>query len=250
MKRTEISLSNNELERYNRQMLLPTWGNEGQKRLKAAHVIVAGAGGLGCPAALYLAAAGIGKLTIIDKDEFELSNLNRQILGWQRDLGRYKAEVVAEKLGALNPDITVRPLVLEIDEANIGELIQDADVIVDAMDNWKTRFIINKECVKRKIPFIHAGIFGLYGQLMTILPGKSPCLSCLLPKPPKEISKFPVLGVTPAVFASLQVMETIKLLVGFGETLIRKMLLFDGETMTFTVIRVEKNPNCPICAHI
>jgi adenylyltransferase/sulfurtransferase len=250
MKRTEISLSNNELERYNRQMLLPTWGNEGQKRLKAAHVIVAGAGGLGCPAALYLAAAGIGKLTIIDKDEFELSNLNRQILGWQRDLGRYKAEVVAEKLVALNPDITVRPLVLEIDEANIGELIQDADVIVDAMDNWKTRFIINKECVKRKIPFIHAGIFGLYGQLMTILPGKSPCLSCLLPKPPKEISKFPVLGVTPAVFASLQVMETIKLLVGFGETLIRKMLLFDGETMTFTVIRVEKNPNCPICAHI
>jgi adenylyltransferase/sulfurtransferase len=118
------------------------------------------------------------------------------------------------------------------------------------MDNWKTRFIINKECVKREIPFIHAGIFGLYGQMMTILPGKGPCLTCLLPKPPKEISKFPVLGVTPAVFASLQVLETIKLIVGFGETLIRKMLLFDGETMNFTVIHVERNPNCPICAHI
>jgi adenylyltransferase/sulfurtransferase len=231
-------------------MLLPNWGKEGQKRLKSAHVIVAGAGGLGCPASLYLAAAGVGKLTIIDKEEFELSNLNRQILGWQSDIGCNKAEVVADKLVALNPEIKVRPLVLEIDEENIGDLIQDADVIVDAMDNWKTRFIINKECVKREIPFIHAGIFGLYGQMMTILPGKGPCLTCLLPKPPKEISKFPVLGVTPAVFASLQVLETIKLIVGFGETLIRKMLLFDGETMNFTVIHVERNPNCPICAHI
>jgi adenylyltransferase/sulfurtransferase len=246
----QTALSKTEIERYNRQMLLPNWGKTGQKKLKAAQVIVAGAGGLGCPAALYLAAAGVGKLTIIDKEQFELSNLNRQILGWQNDIGRFKAEAVTEKLVALNPEIDIHPFVLEITEENIGELVQDADVVVDAMDNWKTRFIINNECVKRKIPFIHAGIFGLYGQMMTIIPGKSPCLSCLLPTPPKEISKFPVLGVTPAVFASLQVMETIKLIVGFGEPLLRKMLLFDGETMNFTVIRVERNTNCPICAHI
>lgn len=250
MKRTQTLLSKTELERYNRQMLLPNWGKDGQKRLKSAKVIVAGAGGLGCPASLYLAAAGVGKLTIIDKERFELSNLNRQILGWQSDIGCFKAEVVAEKLIALNPEIKVHPLVIEITEENIGELVQDADIIVDAMDNWKTRFIINAECVKRKIPFIHAGIFGLYGQMMTIIPGKSPCLRCLLPETPKEVSKFPVLGVTPAVFASLQVMEAIKLIVGFGETLIRKMLLFDGESMSFTVINVERNPECSICAHL
>jgi molybdopterin/thiamine biosynthesis adenylyltransferase len=250
MVKTQKTLSKKEIERYNRQMLLPNWGKTGQKKLKAAHVVVVGAGGLGCPAALYLAAAGVGKLTIIDKDQFELSNLNRQILGWQNDIDRFKAEAVAEKLSALNPEITIHPLVLEISAENIGEIIQDANVIVDAMDNWKTRFIINKECVKRKIPFIHAGIFGLYGQMMPIIPGKSPCLSCLLPKTPKEISKFPVLGVTPAIFAMLQVMETIKLIVGLGETLIGKMLLFDGETMNFTVINIERNPKCPICAHI
>ena len=231
-------------------MLLPNWGTDGQKRLKSAKVIVAGAGGLGCPASLYLAAAGVGKLTIIDKDKFELSNLNRQILGWQGDIGCFKAEVVAEKLIALNPEIKVHPLVIEITEENISELIQDADIIVDALDNWKTRFIINAECVRREIPFIHAGISGLYGQMMTIIPGKSPCLLCLLPKTPKETSKFPVLGVTPAVFASLQVMETIKLIVGFGEILIRKMLLFDIESMNFTVINVKRNPECPICAHL
>lgn len=231
-------------------MSLPNWGKEGQKRLKSAKVVVAGAGGLGCPVSLYLTAAGIGKLTIIDKDKFELSNLNRQILGWQRDLGSFKAKVVAEKLVALNPEIKVHPLVIEITEENIGELIQDADVVIDAMDNWKTRFIINTECVKRKIPFIHAGISGLYGQIMTIIPGKTPCLLCLLPETPKEVSNFPVLGVTPSIFASLQVMETIKLIVGFGETLTRKMLLFDLESMNFTIIPVERNPKCPICGHL
>ncbi|RLI48336.1 adenylyltransferase [Candidatus Bathyarchaeota archaeon] len=231
-------------------MSLPHWGKEGQKRLKSAKVVVAGAGGLGCPVSLYLTAAGIGKLTIIDKDKFELSNLNRQILGWQRDLGSFKAKVVAEKLVALNPEIKVHPLVIEITEENIGELIQDANVVIDAMDNWKTRFIINTECVKRKIPFIHAGISGLYGQIMTIIPGKTPCLLCLLPETPKEVSNFPVLGVTPSIFASLQVMETIKLIVGFGETLTRKMLLFDLESMNFTIIPVERNPKCPICGHL
>jgi molybdopterin/thiamine biosynthesis adenylyltransferase len=231
-------------------MLVPGWGEDGQKKLKSAKVVVAGAGGLGCPASIYLAAAGVGKLVVIDKEEFELSNLNRQILGWQKDIGRLKAEVVAEKLRALNPEVEVKPLVVEITGENIRELIHNADVVVDAMDNWRTRFIVNSGCVEKGIPFVHAGIFGLYGQMMTIMPGKGPCLRCLLPETPKEVRRFPVPGVTPALFAMLQVMETLKLIIGFGETLAGRMLLLDGEGMSFTVVNVERRPECPICANL
>jgi molybdopterin/thiamine biosynthesis adenylyltransferase len=232
----ETTLSRSELERYDRQMLVPGWGEDGQKKLKSAKVVVAGAGGLGCPASIYLAAAGVGKLVVIDKEEFELSNLNRQILGWQKDIGRLKAEVVAEKLRALNPEVEVKPLVVEITGENIRELIHNADVVVDAME--------------KGIPFVHAGIFGLYGQMMTIMPGKGPCLRCLLPETPKEVRRFPVPGVTPALFAMLQVMETLKLIIGFGETLAGRMLLLDGEGMSFTVVNVERRPECPICANL
>lgn len=250
MNRMEITLSKTELERYTRQMLVPDWGEDGQKRLKSARVVVAGVGGLGCPASIYLAVAGIGKLVVIDKEKFELSNLNRQILGWMNDIGRFKAEVAAEKLMAFNPEIEVNSLIADITEENIHELIQDADVVVDAMDNWKARFIINKGCIEKGIPFIHGGIFGFQGQVMTIIPGKSPCLRCLLPRTPKEIVRIPVPGVTPALFASLQVMETLKLIIGFGETLSGKILLFDGESMSFMIVNIEKRPNCPICANL
>ncbi len=245
-----FSLSTSELERYDRQMLLPGWGEQGQKRLKSAEVVVTGIGGLGCPAAVYLAAAGVGRLILIDKERFELSNLNRQILGWQGDIGRSKAEAAAEKLRELNPDIEVEGLVTEITEENILELLQNADVVVDAMDNWKTRYIINKGCVERKIPFVHAGIFGLYGQMTTIVPGKGPCLRCILPETPKEISRFPVPGATPALFASLETMETLKLIVGFGEPLIGRILLFDGERMSSAIVQVERDPKCPVCTHL
>lgn len=160
-------------------MLLPGWGAEGQERLKSAKVVVAGAAGLGCPAAVYLAAAGVGDLVVLDKDVFELSNLNRQILGWQRDVGRPKADTAAEKLRALNPEIVVKSLFVEITEENIHALIRDATVVVDALDNWRTRFIINEACVKQRLPLVHAGIFGLYGQIMTVISGKGPCLRCL-----------------------------------------------------------------------
>lgn len=248
MKRLEITLSKLELERYDRQMLISGWGEEGQKKLKSAKVVVAGVGGLGCPASVYLAAAGVGKLVIVDKEKFELSNLNRQILGWQKDIGRFKSEAAAEKLRALNPDIEIKPLILEITEDNIHELVHDASVVVDAMDNWGTRFIINKGCVEKGVPFVHAGIFGLFGQLTTIIPGKGPCLRCIFPKAPEELARFPVPGVTPAFFATLQVMETLKLIVGLGKTLTGRMLVFDGESMDFTIINVEKKLECPICS--
>jgi molybdopterin/thiamine biosynthesis adenylyltransferase len=243
-------LSDSELTRYDRQIMIPEWGKEGQEKLKKSKVVVAGSGGLGCPVSLYLGAAGIGKLVIVDKDKFELSNLNRQILGWQEDIGQPKAEAAAEKIRALNPDIEVDARITEITEGNVNKIIQNSSVVVDAMDNWNTRFLLNQECVNQKIPFVHAGVYGLYGQMTTIIPGKGPCLQCILPETPKDITKFPVLGATPGLFATMQVMETLKLIVGFGETLEGRMLLFDGERMEYMSAEVKHRSDCPICSHL
>jgi len=244
----KIALSKSELERYDRQMLVPGWGEKGQRRLKSAKVVVIGAGGLGCPASLYLTAAGIGELVIVDREKFELNNLNRQVLGWQKDIGHLKAEAAAEKLRKLNSDIKIQPLTTEVTEDNVRELVRDANVVLDAMDNWRARFTVNKGCVEEDVPFVHAGILGLYGQLTTIVPGKGPCLRCILPETPEDIPRFPVPGATPAFFATLQVMEALKLILGIGKTLTGRMLVFDGEYMEFTVINVEKRPECPICS--
>jgi adenylyltransferase/sulfurtransferase len=226
---------------------MPDWGENGQKKLKAAKILVAGAGGLGCPASLYLTAVGVGNLTIVDRDKYELSNLNRQILGWQKDIGRYKAEASKEKLKAFNPDIAVNALVTEITEDNVLKIIHDHNIVVDAMDNWETRFILNKACVNKGIPFIHAGIHGLTGQLITIVPGKGPCLRCIMPKTPQEIKNFPVLGATPGLFATLQVMEAVKIIVGIGEPLVGRMVFINGEHMSFTTFEVNRNPECSVC---
>jgi adenylyltransferase/sulfurtransferase len=243
----EIVFSDSELERYGRQMLIPGWGEEGQRKLKSARVVVAGVGGLGCPVSTYLAAAGVGKLVIVDKEKFELSNMNRQILGWHKDIGKFKAETAAKKLRELNPEINIEPFNSKITEDNVRQLVQDADVVVDAMDNWDTRFIINAACVEKRIPFVHAGIYGLYGQLTTIVPGKGPCLRCILPETPKETPTFPIVGATASFFASLQVVETLKLITGIGKLLIGKMLIFDAEDMSFAVVDIGRNPNCSIC---
>lgn len=182
-----MSLTPSELERYERQMLIPGWGLDGQKKLKAAKVAVAGIGGLGCPASIYLTAVGIGKIILIDKEKFELNNLNRQVLGWQNDIGKFKAEPAKEKLEELNSEIEVEAVVAEITKDNARNTIGDVDVVVDGQDNWKTRFIINEYCVTNKIPFIHAGVSSLHGQMTTILPGKGPCLRCIFPKEPPLI---------------------------------------------------------------
>ncbi len=243
-------LSGSELGRYSRQMLIPGWGEAGQEKIKSAKVIVAGVGGLGCPASIYLAAAGIGKLVIVDKEKFDLSNMNRQILGWHKDIGQFKAETAAKKLRELNPEIKIEPVDSKITEANIRQLVQDADLVVDAMDNWDTRFIINAACVEKEIPFVHAGIYGLYGQLTTIMPGKGPCLRCILPETPKETATFPIAGATAAFFASLQVLEALKLITGIGKSLIGRMLIFDAEDMSFAVVEIRRNPNCSVCADV
>lgn len=236
-----------EVERYDRQIRIPSFGFNGQEKLRKAKVAVAGVGGLGCLTATYLTAAGVGRLMLIDNGKVELSNLNRQILHWEDDVGRGKVESAVEKLGKLNPHIKIDVKVAEINTENVYSLIKGSDVVVDGMDNFKTRHILNEACVKLGIPFIHAAVHEFEGTLLTIIPGKGPCLRCLIPENPIETKSIAVLSVTPAVMASLQVMETIKLITGIGEPLVGKLLFFNGLHMEFKEVTVKKQPNCPVC---
>ena len=243
-----MDLSNAEFERYNRQMLIDGWGLEAQTKLKASKVAVVGIGGLGCLSSLYLAAAGVGRTILIDRNKSSLTDLNRQILYSPKDLGCFKAEVARKRLEALNPEITVKALVQDATEGTLPDIIGDANVVVDGLDNWKTRFMVNDYCVRKGIPFVHAGVQGFYGQLITIVPREGPCLRCIFPKEPAEVEVVPVFGGTPAVLASLQVMEVIKLLTGIGKPLVGRMLFLDGEEMMFETAEIKRNPGCPICA--
>lgn len=245
-----MSFSSAELERYDRQIRIKGLGKSGQSKLKNARVMVVGAGGLGCPASFYLVAAGIGHVAVVDKETVELSNLNRQILHWSNDLGRPKGVSMVEKLRQLNPEVTVEALQKIVTTHNARQLVKGFTVVVDALDNWRTRFLLNKACVKEKIPFVHAGVYALYGQITTILPGKGPCLQCILPKIPPEEEKFPVLGATVGTLGLLEALETIKIITGLGEPLVGRMLHFDGETMSFQEIKVERRRSCPVCGSL
>lgn len=240
-------LTKDDLTRYERQILYTGFGEKGQRRLKQSHVVVAGLGGLGCSAALYLTCAGIGHVTLVDCDRVELSNLNRQVLHYEEDIGERKPFSAARNLAKLNSSIEVTPVFKKITEQNASEIIKGANLVIDGMDNLQTRFILNKACVAEGIPFIHGGIHGLFGEVTTILPGRTPCLACIFPEVPNRKSAFPVFGVTPALVAVLQVTEAIKLLAGFGSLLAGKMLYFNGETMDFTVRNLVKNQNCQVC---
>jgi adenylyltransferase/sulfurtransferase len=231
-------------------MVIQGWGDVGQQRLRDATVAVTGVGGLGCPVSIYLAAAGVGRLVLIDRDVFELSNLNRQVLGWDDDIGKPKAEVARRKLAELNPEIEVEARVLTITPDNVAAQIQGCDVVVDAMDNWATRFTLNDACVARRIPYVHAGIYGFNGQAMTVVPGEGPCLRCIIPVQPPEMTNFPVIGATPGLFAMVEVMETLKLIVGLGEPLVGRLLIFNGEDMSSNVVEVRRNPQCPVCSTV
>ena len=240
-------LTKNDLTRYERQILYTGFGEEGQRKLKQSHVVVAGLGGLGCAASLYLTCTGVGHITLIDCDRVELSNLNRQILHYEEDIGEGKPFSAAQKLTRLNSSIEVTTVFKKITEHNASEIINGANLVMDGMDNFKTRFILNKACVAQGIPFIHGGVHGLFGEVTTILPGKTPCLACIFPEVPQRKVAFPVFGVAPALIAILQVTEAIKLLAGFGSLLTGKMLYFSGETMDFTFRDLEKNQNCEVC---
>lgn len=240
-------LTESDLVRYGRQILYPDFGEEGQRRLKRSHVVVAGLGGLGTASSVYLACAGIGHITIVDGDLVELSNLNRQILHWEGDIGERKTLSAARKLAKLNPSVEVTPLFERITQSNVGGIIEGAHTVIDGMDNLETRFILNSACVGAGIPFIHAGINGLLGEVTTIIPGKTPCFACIFPQAPAEDEAIPAFGVTPALMAALQATEALKLLAGFGDLLAGKMLYFNGETMEFTVVDLVRNRECSVC---
>ena len=245
-----VKLTEEELTRYSRQIMIPNWNIKGQLELKNAKVTIVGVGGLGCPVALYLTAAGIGRITLIDKEKIELSNLNRQILHWSMDIGKFKTFSAIEKLSKLNPLIKFESYEEEIEKENIRELIKDSNVVVDCLDNWKTRFILNEACVTERIPLVHAGVHSWYGQITTIMPGKGPCLRCILPKTPKEEEKFPVLGVTAGVLGLLEALEAIKIIVGLGKPLVGRILFFDGETSSFQQALIQRRKECPVCKNI
>ncbi len=241
-------LTKDELERYDRQIMMRGFGEEGQEKLKRAKVIIAGSGGLGSPASIYLAAAGVGTIRIVDHDRVELSNLNRQVLHWDKDIGRSKVDSAAEKLSQLNQGVKIEPVGETINEANISQLVAGFDLIVDAMDNLPTRYLLNKAAIENNIPFIHGAVYGFEGRAMTIIPGKTACLRCVYRKPiPQE--KFPVIGVTPAVIGCIQATEVIKYIVGIGKLLTDRLLTYDGLNMKFMEFKVKKDPNCEHCGH-
>jgi adenylyltransferase/sulfurtransferase len=237
-------LSERELDRYKRQILL--FGEEGQEKLKKAKIFIAGAGGLGSPISIYLAVAGIGTITIVDMDVVERTNLNRQILHYDRDIGKKKTVSAEEKLREINPDITIKAIDTIIDETNVARLVGSSSGIVDAMDNFPTRYLLNETAVKKNIPLFHGAIRGLYGQTTTIIPGVTPCLKCIFPKaPPKEV--FPVVGVTPGFIGMIQATEVIKYLIRDGRLLTGRLFIWDGLESHAEEICVERNPKCPVC---
>jgi adenylyltransferase/sulfurtransferase len=240
------TLTDEDRKRYHRQMLISGWGEAGQERLKAARVFVAGAGGLGSPASIYLAVAGVGHIRICDDDVPELSNLNRQILHSDLRIGMNKAESAKMTLSELNPSIEIEPIGTHIEADNVDDLVGHAEIILDCMDNFPTRFVLN-ECARRKgIPFVHGSIWGLEGRLTFIHSPQTPCLQCIFrDAPPREV--FPVLGATPGTIGCLQAMETLKYLTGVGETLKGKLLVWNGTQMDFTIYRIAKDPECPVC---
>jgi molybdopterin/thiamine biosynthesis adenylyltransferase len=239
-------LTDNEIERYDRQIVIDGLGREGQERLKRARVVIAGSGGLGSAVSMYLVAAGVGTIRLIDHDKVELSNLNRQVLHWDKDVGRRKVVSASEKLSSLNPGVTIEAVDETINEGNVERLVAGFDMIVDAMDNFPVRLMLNKAALDRNIPFFYGGVHGFEGRAMTIIPGRTACLKCVyhgsIPG-----DKIPVIGATPAIIGSIQATEVIKYIVGIGELLADTLLVYNGLDMEFTRFRVKKDPGCEHC---
>lgn len=240
-------LTPEELQRYQRQIMVPGFGEEGQEKLKQARVFIAGAGGLGSPAALYLAAAGIGRLRIVDSDTVELSNLNRQVLHWTQDIGRAKVESAGSKLRAFNPGIEIETVRERMTPENIHDLTDGFHIIVDAVDNLAARYILNQCAQEKKIPLFHGAVSGFEGRAMTIIPGQTACLMCLY-RGVEIHRKTPVVGTSPGVIAGIQAAEVIKYLTGIGQLLTNRFLVYDGLNMRFAEIEVSRDPECRCCA--
>jgi adenylyltransferase/sulfurtransferase len=215
--------------------------------LKQARIFIAGMGGLGSVSAYYLAAAGIGSLRIADGDFVEAGNLNRQILHGTGDIGKPKTQSALEKLRNLNPYCDITPIQSILTDENILDMITGCTVILDGTDNLKARKILNRASILKNIPFVYAGVNGFTGMVSTFIPGETPCMECLSFRDTGQNEPIGIIGPTPGVIASIQSMETIKLILGIGDLLIKKLLVFNGMNMTFRKIEMEKNPDCPVC---
>ena len=247
------SLTPEQRDRYSRHLLVPEVGLEGQQKLLDARVLLLGAGGLGSPTALYLAAAGVGTIGIVDDDVVDLSNLQRQVIHSTDRLGVPKTESAAEAIRALNPDVEVVGYQARLDASNIMEIIDGWDVIVDGVDNFPTRYLLNDASVRLKIPVVSAAILGFEGQLSVFAPYEGPCYRCLFRQPPPaelapSCGANGVLGVLPGTMGLLQATEVIKLIIGAGEPLIGRLLMYDALSATFTELKVRRDPDCPICS--
>ncbi len=237
-------LSEKETGRYSRQ--ISYIGEEGQERLKSAHVVLAGTGGLGCPAAAYLCAAGVGRLTLIDSDQVELANLNRQILHWEKDIGRNKVISAREKLEAMNPWVIIEDIFETVTMKNAPALTEQASLIIDALDNFSARYALNHAALQNGIPCIHGAVCGLDGHITTVIPGRTACLQCIFPHPPGG-SDVPVIGTTPGIIGLLQAHEAIKLITGIGTVLENRLLIWDGRDSSIATVHLERDPECRAC---
>jgi adenylyltransferase/sulfurtransferase len=239
-------LTSDEMERYDRQLIMENIGEEGQKKLKQAHVFIAGAGGLGSPLSILLATAGIGKLRIVDHGAVELSNLNRQILYGNEDLGKTKVLCAQKALERLNPYIQVEAIKSTIQINNVDKLVGPCGIIVDALDNFATRYLLNEVAFQRGIPLVHGGVQEFYGQVTTIIPGETNCLKCLFPEGPIQ-QTWPIISITCGLIASIQAAEVIKYILGIGNLLVNRLLLVDGLHTKVEDIAMERIHSCEIC---
>jgi molybdopterin/thiamine biosynthesis adenylyltransferase len=248
----DMKFTGDQLQRYNRHLILSEVGEEGQARLLEAKVLIVGAGGLGSPAGYYLAAAGVGTLGIIDNDEVELSNLQRQIAHCTRTIGIPKVESAKNTFESLNPDVHVIPLRQRLTKFNILDLIRDYDIIVDCSDNYATRLLVNDACVMNNKSLVTGAVFKFEGQLTVVMPHEGPCYRCLYEEPPPhDLLPSPqdagLLGVIPGVIGTLQAAEVLKMIIGLGEILKGELLIYHAPQSSFRKVKIPRNPSCPLC---
>lgn len=249
--KTASILTEEQVQRYQRNILLKGFGPEGQQKLFQAGVLLVGSGGLGSPAAFYLTAAGLGRIGIIDNDQVSLSNLQRQILHATTDLGRYKVDSAADKLKALNPDLRLETHQVRFTGDIAGELIKKYDFVIDCTDNFQSRYIINQNCVRLNIPFVYGGVLAWAGQAMTVVPGQGPCFKCLFPAEPPPgtptTSELGVLGTVPGIIGVIQAAEAIRFILGLGKLLVGRMLVYNALEAGFYEIPVGRDSSCQVC---
>jgi sulfur-carrier protein adenylyltransferase/sulfurtransferase len=247
-----FGFTNDQIYRYSRHIILADVGGAGQKKLLNAKVLLVGAGGLGSPAAMYLAAAGVGTLGLVDFDRVDLSNLQRQLLHRTADVGRAKVDSATDTLNALNPDVKIDKHPVVLTSENVMDVIRDYDIVVNGTDNFPTRYLINDACVFAGKPLVDGSIFMFEGQATVYDAKRGPCYRCLFPTPPPpgevpSCQEAGVLGVLPGIIGSIEAVEAIKLILGKGESLIGRLLLFDALAMEFREMQIDKNPDCPVC---